>query len=105
MTKPMADPYAVLGVDRDADEQQLRHAYRALAMRYHPDLHPDETTSARMRRVNAASDVLSDPVRRARYDAEAATGTRASGAWAAGWGASPWTAPVRPAPSRRPEVT
>ena len=70
MTKLMSDPYAVLGIPRDADEQQVRDAYRRLAKRYHPDLHPDAQTSDRMRRVNEAWDVLSDPARRARYDAD-----------------------------------
>ena len=41
MTKLTADPYAALGVRRDADERELRDAYRRLAKRYHPDLHPD----------------------------------------------------------------
>jgi curved DNA-binding protein CbpA len=105
MTKPMADPYAVLGVARDADEQQVRDAYRGLAKRYHPDLHPDEATSARMRRVNAAWDVLSDPARRARYDTSAHAGARTTmGARAAGWGASPWTTPARPQPRPRSDI-
>src|SRR5687767_11612265 len=70
MTKLMPDPYTVLGIPRGADPDQMRDAYRRLAKRYHPDLHPGASTSERMRRVNQAWDVLSDPARRARYDAE-----------------------------------
>jgi molecular chaperone DnaJ len=70
MTQSIADPYAVLGIARDASEQQVRHAYRRLAMRNHPDLHPDLATTERMWRINQAWHVLSSPIRRARYDAE-----------------------------------
>jgi DnaJ domain len=68
MSKQISDPYVVLGVPRDSDEHQVREAFRRLAKRYHPDLHPDAATSERMRRVNRAWSTLSDPARRARYD-------------------------------------
>jgi curved DNA-binding protein CbpA len=69
MTESTTDPYAILGIDHDASERQVREAYRRLAMRYHPDLHPDERTSDRMRLVNEAWHILSSPIRRQRYDA------------------------------------
>jgi curved DNA-binding protein CbpA len=69
MAQILTDPYATLGVPRDATERQVRAAYRRLAMRYHPDRHPDERTSERMRGVNEAWHILSSPVRRRRYDA------------------------------------
>ena len=70
MTKLMPDPYGVLEIPREADEQEVRDAYRRMARRYHPDLHPDLQTSERIRRVNEAWHVLSDPARRARYNAD-----------------------------------
>ena len=80
MAQTLTDPYATLGLPRDATERQVRAAYRRLAMRYHPDRHPDEQTSERMRGVNEAWHILSSPVRRRRYDA----GTRhwVAQAWA-----------------------
>ena len=61
----------MLGIPRRANERQVRQAYRRLAKRYHPDLHPDATASERMRRVNRAWEVLSSPAERAAYDARA----------------------------------
>jgi curved DNA-binding protein CbpA len=82
MTKQVSDPYRVLGIARDADDPQIRDAYRRSAKRYHPDLHPDARTSERMGQVNEAWHVLSDPARRARYDMEhPAGGSPSSGEW------------------------
>ncbi|MBQ8578875.1 MAG: DnaJ domain-containing protein [Clostridia bacterium] len=51
----MKDPYATLGVKRDAGEEEITAAYRALAKKYHPDLNPDDKeAAARMRDVNEA---------------------------------------------------
>lgn len=61
------DLYAILGVARDADEEDLRLAYRRLAWRYHPDVAGPEAL-ARMQDINAAYQVLSDPTRRHEYD-------------------------------------
>lgn len=72
MTPTPFDPYAILGVPRDAGDQQVRRAYRRLAKRYHPDLHPDAPASQQMRRVNRAWEILSSRESRARYDAESA---------------------------------
>jgi hypothetical protein len=69
MAQTLTDPYATLGIPRDATERQVREAYRRLAMRYHPDRHPDEGTNERMRGVNEAWHILSSPMRRRRYDA------------------------------------
>lgn len=73
------DYYAVLGVAPDADERAIREAFRQLARRYHPDV--KETGSLeRMREINEAYQVLSDPGRRRDYDlsrpAPAPTATR-----------------------------
>jgi curved DNA-binding protein CbpA len=62
------DYYAVLQVGRQADQETIKLAYRRLARRYHPDLNPDPAAAPRMRAVNEAYAVLSDPARRAAYD-------------------------------------
>lgn len=78
------DPYAILGVPRDASPLQVARARRRLAKQFHPDLHPGEDVSSRMRRVNDAWRVLSSPSLRAEYDhAHPASGTPRSGHWAA----------------------
>ncbi|MCX7912658.1 MAG: molecular chaperone DnaJ [Dehalococcoidales bacterium] len=63
------DYYAVLGVERDADEAAIKKAYRTLAMKYHPDRNPgDPEAVARMKEINEAYAVLSDPEKRRLYD-------------------------------------
>ena len=65
----MRDPYEILGLKRDADEAAIKAAYRKLAKRHHPDLHPGDTKAAeRFQELNNANDLLSDPERRARFD-------------------------------------
>ncbi len=65
----MADYYAELGVKRDADEKEVRGAFRRLARKYHPDLNPgDETAEERFKRINEAYEVLSDEKKRKAYD-------------------------------------
>lgn len=55
----MKDPYEVLGVSRDADDQAIKKAYRTLAKKYHPDLNPgDKQAEAKMKEVNAAYDAI-----------------------------------------------
>ena len=55
----MRDPYEVLGVYRDASEDEIKTAYRKLAKKYHPDLNPgDEEAARRMNEVNAAYDAI-----------------------------------------------
>jgi curved DNA-binding protein CbpA len=63
------DPYAVLGVDPNASSLTIARAHRRLAKRYHPDLHPGAEAADRMRRINEAWHILSNPSRRARHDA------------------------------------
>ncbi|HVM24297.1 MAG TPA: J domain-containing protein [Candidatus Limnocylindrales bacterium] len=82
------DPYAVLGVARDATPLQVARAHRQLAKRHHPDLHEGGEGKAaaaeRMRRINEAWAVLSDPASRAEYDrTNPSAGTPHSGHWAA----------------------
>jgi curved DNA-binding protein len=63
------DYYKTLGVDRKASEEDIKRAYRKLALQYHPDRNPGDTKAEeRFKEINEAYQVLSDPAKRARYD-------------------------------------
>ena len=64
------DPYKVLGVPRDAPDEEIRSAYRKLAKQLHPDLNPVNKASAeeRFKKVSGAYDIVGDPVKRKQYD-------------------------------------
>lgn len=63
------DYYETLGVSKGATEEELKKAYRNLARKFHPDLHPgDKDIEARFKEINEAYHVLSDPKKRADYD-------------------------------------
>lgn len=65
----MKDPYAVLGVARQASAAEIKAAYRRLAKRLHPDISPGNgANEQRFKEVTAAYDLLSDPTKRARFD-------------------------------------
>lgn len=61
----MKNYYAVLGLERGADEESIKRAYRTLAKQYHPDLNPDPDARARFMEVHEAYEYLMDPDRRA----------------------------------------
>jgi len=64
------DPYKILGVSRDASQDEIRKAYRKLAKSLHPDLHPDDPgKQAEFQAVSSAHDLLRDPEKRRRFDA------------------------------------
>ena len=62
------DYYATLGVARDATAEDIKKAFRKLARKYHPDVSKEKDAEARMKEVNEAYTVLSDPEKRAAYD-------------------------------------
>ena len=61
--------YNTLGVSQRAEAEEIKKAYKKLARKYHPDRNPgDEAAEERFKQINAAYDVLSDPVTRRNYD-------------------------------------
>ena len=75
-----ADPYELLGVSRDADETQIKKAFRKLARELHPDVNQhDEHAEHRFKEVAEAYEILSDSERRATYDRYGHEGLRSGG--------------------------
>ena len=65
--------YEVLGVNKDATEEEIKAAYKKLVKQYHPDLHPNDKLAAeKFKEINEANEVLSDKQKRAAYDYEQA---------------------------------
>ena len=63
------DYYKILGVERKADEEEIKRAYRKLALKLHPDKNPgDKQAEERFKGINEAYDVLGNPAKRAKYD-------------------------------------
>ena len=63
------DYYKILGVNKDATQDDIRKAYRKLARKHHPDLNPnDKEANKKFQQINEANEVLSDPDKRKKYD-------------------------------------
>lgn len=65
------DYYQILGVARDASDDDVKKAYRKLALKWHPDRHPEEKKAEaeeQFKRISEAYEVLSDPEKRKKYD-------------------------------------
>lgn len=69
MTKVKNDHYQTLGVAKNASDDEIKKAYRKLAMKYHPDRNPGDTVAeSKMQEVNNAYGILGDPEKRSEYD-------------------------------------
>jgi molecular chaperone DnaJ len=75
----MSDFYSLLGVSRSASEDEIKRAYRKLAMEFHPDRNPTPEAEARFKEIAEAYSVLTDPEKRALYDRYGEAGLRGGG--------------------------
>ncbi len=74
------DYYAILGVPRNASQEEIKRAYRRLALKYHPDKNPgDKEAEEKFKEISEAYEVLSDPEKRAIYDNYGYSGLKSSG--------------------------
>ena len=66
----MKDPYETLGVNRSATDKEIKDAFKKLARKFHPDLHPgDKEAEAKFKDISASNDLLKDKEKRRRFDA------------------------------------
>src|SRR5690349_3366600 len=63
------DYYKILGIEKNASEEDIKKAYRKLARKHHPDLNPnDKEAHKKFQQINEANEVLGDPEKRKKYD-------------------------------------
>jgi curved DNA-binding protein CbpA len=105
------DPYKILQVDPEAEDEVIQAAYRRLAQKYHPDRSTGQAAIDRMVAINAAWETIGDPKRRASFDLartvaaaeQRAPASPASGAPGAGGASSTAARPAGPVPARPPD--
>jgi molecular chaperone DnaJ len=84
------DYYKILGVGKNASDEEIKKAYRKLARKYHPDTnHGDKQAEERFKEISQAHDVLSDPDKRKAYDRGGLFGGLGGMGGAAGGGFDP----------------
>ncbi len=69
MTTKYKDYYDILGVDRNASQEEIQKKYRTLARKYHPDINKEKGAEEKFKEINEAYEVLRDPEKRKKYDA------------------------------------
>src|SRR5215471_15838115 len=106
-TTQQKDYYGILGVKKNASQEEIRKAFRKLARKYHPDVNPgDKKAEEKFKEMSEANDVLSDPKKRKIYDqlgfysdnidpAAAEAYARGGGFGAGGFGAGPFPGGTR----------
>ncbi len=108
MTPGASDPYKVLQVDPEAEDEVITAAYRRLARKYHPDVAPDPESAARMAAINAAFERIGEPGKRRAFDDDRTRREAAATPTTAATPTSPTPTPGRsasaPVPPREPET-
>ncbi|HIC49200.1 MAG TPA: molecular chaperone DnaJ, partial [Dehalococcoidia bacterium] len=86
MTTQKRDYYEILGVSRNASDDDLKKAFRKLAFEFHPDRNKDKDAEKKFKEINEAYQVLSDQDKRARYDQFGHAGLTGNGGAGSGFG-------------------